>query len=337
MTAVDTEVRSSAPQCVFAPLSGEEDAAPPAGRQVLGRVDYGFRSVPPGLRGGVPAMGVHMASEGADPFTELWLTDRPVRPGEDRGLVYAEDGEHLFCAVRVAERGVYREAVRRAYAAAFALLVRRGYPRLLRMWNLVGAITGGNAEGMENYRDFCIGRARAFDEWREHIGRVPAATGIGARGPGIDMYLLARRAGAPLRHLENPYQTPAYRYPRRYGPKAPSFARATWSDGTLYVSGTASIVGDGTVHRGDVERQCDVTFANIGALIGEENLARHGVAGGFRLGDLDHVKVYVRDAAHLPAVRARCAELLHDRAEVRFLNVDVCRPDLLVEIEGICR
>ncbi|GII65687.1 pteridine-dependent deoxygenase like protein [Sphaerisporangium krabiense] len=312
-----------------------------AAGNVLGRVHYGHGSAS-ALDQGTPLLSVHMAGPGTDPFTEVWVTDRPVRAGARGDLLYAEDGEHIFCATRVPARDVYRDAVHEAYHEAFALIAGLGYTRPFRMWNLVGSITGGNADDMEIYQDFCVGRAKAFEEWSDRIGPMPAATGIGTLSPGIDLYFLASRDGVP-QHLENPRQTPAYNYPDRYGPKSPSFARATYLRGTggdpdtLYVSGTASIVGDDTVRHGDIAGQCEVTLANIEALIGAENLRRYGVEHGFRLTDLDHVKVYVRDAEHLPAVRARCAEAFAGHAEVAYLNVDVCRRDLLVEIEGICR
>lgn len=284
-----------------------------------------------------------MVGAGADPFAEVWYTDRPVRSGSLGNLVYAEDGEYLFCAARVGERGVYRDAVRATYGEAFKLISRLGYATIFRMWNLVGHITRANAEGMENYRDFCIGRAEAFEEWSSRIGRMPAATGIGSLSGGVDFYFLACREG-DVQHLENPRQTPAYKYPTQYGPKSPSFARATYlrphgrpAGGAVYVSGTASIIGDKTAHPAGIAGQCDVTLGNIEELIGRDNLRRHGIDDGYQLKDLDYVKVYVRDAEHLPIVRATCAGAFPGHANIVYLNVDVCRPDLLVEIEGICR
>ncbi|MEV8442052.1 FkbO/Hyg5 family chorismatase [Actinosynnema sp. NPDC051121] len=324
-------------RCAFT-RPGEDDGS---GGHVLARVAYQRHDAPPALRGGAPWVGVHMTAPDDEPFDEVWRTDLPVRAGSAGDLVYAEDGEHLFCAVRVDERGVYRDAVREAYRAAFDLITRLNYPRLFRMWNLVGGIIDPNEEGEEIYRDFCVGRAEAFEEWAGRVGSIPAATGIGTRSRGVTLYFMSGRDINPV-HLENPRQTPAYEYPEQYGRKSPTFARATWlgsgadSAGTLFVSGTASIVGDETVRRDDVLGQVEVTLGNIADLIGAANLHRHGLGGGYSLTDLDLVKVFVRDAADLPAVRARCARSLSPDARVVYLNVDVCRPDLLVEIEGIC-
>ena len=81
------------------------------------------------------------------------------------------------------------------------------------------------------------------------------------------MYCLsARQPGSPL---ENPRQVSAWRYPRQYGPQAPSFARgmlaAPGSSLPLLLSGTASVVGHATLHGEDTLRQLEETFANLDA------------------------------------------------------------------------
>jgi hypothetical protein len=45
--------------------------------------------------------------------------------------------------------------------------------------------------------------------------------------------------------------------------------------------------------------------------------------------------VYVRTRQDLPVVREICAKAFSPAADIAFLNVDLCRSDLLVEIEGI--
>lgn len=325
--------------CVF---NTSADGGVPAGHNVLARVVYGHLGGQPTLHRGAPRLDVHMTATDSVPFTEVWTTERAVRCGLEDKLVYAEDGEHFFCAVRIEESGVYRDAVQAAYGAAFRLAWQQGYTDLIRMWNLVGNITGDNAEGTEIYQDFCSGRALAFDEWSRHFEGMPAATGIGTLGTGIDLYFVACRP-ARTTHLENPRQIPAYNYPGHYGTMSPSFARGTYlvsekyGPGVVYVSGTASILGDETVHPDDIERQLNVTLANIETLVSEETLQQHALDAGYRLSDLSHVKVYVRDADHLPIVRARCAQAFSPETDVAFFNVGICRSDLLVEIEGICR
>jgi chorismatase len=279
-----------------------------------------------------------MVRPGVPEVVEVWAASGPVHTGEHRGLRYAHDGERLFGAVHIGPSVGCGEAARSAYRAAFDLVDRLGYPHLFRMWNLIEGITDRDADGAEVYAGFCVGRARAFDESPRPL---PAATGIGSLGGGVGFCFLAHRSRRAV-HLENPLQVPAHEYPRRYGPRSPSFARATWLEpgpgggrGVLHVSGTASILDDATACPGDVVRQCQVTLANMAALMGADNLARHGVPGGWALRDLDLVKVYVKRPRDVPVVTRLCREEFSRRAEVAVFAVDVCRPDLLVEIEGI--
>lgn len=308
---------------------------------ILGRIIFADGPAEPTLADGVPCLTTHMANGSGAPVEEIWRTDRPVRSGAVGEAVFAEDGEHLFYAVRLGPQPVYRERVRELYENALRFTWERGYTDLVRMWNLIGDITGPNAEGVEIYRDFCVGRAEAFATWGAQFPQLPAATGIGTLSPGIDLCLLATKQGRTV-YLENPRQTPAYKYPTRYGPKSPSFARATFlrgqQAGSLFVSGTASILGEETAHVDDIARQTLEALRNIDVLVGSDNLGRHGVSGdGYTVRDLDQVKVYVRDPEHLPAVRDICTKVFYSDSKIAYFNVKVCRPDLLVEIEGVCR
>ncbi|GAA1027312.1 MULTISPECIES: FkbO/Hyg5 family chorismatase [Amycolatopsis] len=316
-------------------------SAESASGNLLGRISYAGEPAEPVLADGAPRLTAHMAAKNLATTEEVWQTDRPVRSGTAGEAVFAEDGEHLFYAVRLGPQPTYRERVRDLYENALEFTWSRGYTDLVRIWNLIGEITGRNAEGVEIYRDFCTGRAEAFAALADRFPRLSAATGIGTLSPGIDLCFLSAKPGRTT-HLENPRQTPAYQYPSEYGPRSPSFARATFlrdqNAGSLFVSGTASILGADTAHVDDIAGQTLETLRNIDVLVGSENLGRHGVRGdGYTVRDLDQVKVYVRDSAHISTVRNICSLVFSPGSEIAYFNVDVCRPDLLVEIEGVCR
>lgn len=284
-----------------------------------------------------------MVDDRADTITEMWYTDREVTHGELDGVVYAHDGEHFFCAGHIEDDGGgYTDGVRAAYLTALNLTRTLGYNRIFRMWNFVEDINADNDDGLEVYRDFCRGRAQAFDQLAIPDNRLPAATGIGSLGGGVGFCLLASRSARCV-NIENSRQVPAYRYPERYGPRSPSFARATHlapagidtRSGQIYVSGTASVVGHLTMHHGDVAAQCREALSNIAHLLSADNLARHGLRPGRELTDLRNIKAYVRHRRDIATVREICAQALDPTADIAFLNVDICRSDLLVEIEGI--
>jgi len=139
--------------------------------------------------------------------------------------------------------------------------------------------------------------------------------------------------------LENPRQTPAYDYSARHSPASPKFSRAlALSCGgyaTIFISGTASLTSSETQHTGDAAAQTRETLDNIAALISEENLSRHGLPGlGTSLEGLGLVRVYVKRQEDYATVRAVCRKRLGELPAI-YAIADVCRPELLVEIEGI--
>src|SRR5690349_13201636 len=120
------------------------------------------------------------------------------------------------------------------------------------------------------------GRTATTTRWWRAASRrpPPAATAIGTDGPPERVQLIALCSRAPAIALENPRQTPAWRYPREYGPVPPGFSRgvlleAGGDSSRLLASGTASIVGHVSQHVGDVEAQLKESLANLQALLDE--------------------------------------------------------------------
>ena len=229
-----------------------------------------------------------------------------------------------------------KESVSTAYGQ-----VRRSVSRLgrhpIRFWNFVPAINDLMDGGLERYMVFNAGRFEAYTQWYGLPGAfgptLATASAVGTTGADLVIYCLA--ADAPGEAIENPRQTPAWRYSSAYGPRPPCFARATRIvlDGRrlLLVGGTASIVGEASLHAGDPVAQTAETLANLARLIAA---ARDGADRGASLDRLADLRVYVRraeDAALVfGLVRAACPALTPD-----IVAASICRPELLVEIEGV--
>jgi chorismate lyase/3-hydroxybenzoate synthase len=136
--------------------------------------------------------------------------------------------------------------------------------------------------------------------------------------------------------IENPRQTSAFHYPRRYGPAAPSFSRAMIApDDTLYVSGTASILGHASVHPHDPEAQLAETVVNLEALL-QRALASQRLQTG-KLGADSLLKVYVRHARDASLVERRLRQQFGAEVPLLILAADICRTELLLEIELVHR
>jgi enamine deaminase RidA (YjgF/YER057c/UK114 family) len=232
------------------------------------------------------------------------------------------------------DAGALLRATETAYQEIFALLRQTGHRHLIRIWNYLPEINR-QADGDERYRLFNSARQLAFrNSGQATVGTVPAACALGSpAGSPISIYFLAARE--PPTMIENPRQTSAYHYPPKFGRHSPIFSRAcvlNASAGTsLFVSGTASIVGHETIHQGDVGAQTRETMANINALLDEANRVvgqrRYSLAGL-------KFKVYVRRPTDLGAIEGVLSRSLRPSTPIVYLQADVCREDLLVEIEA---
>ncbi len=259
------------------------------------------------------------------------LRDLPLRTlSATKGngdLLIEDEAGWLLGSLDVEDGGAIESAAREAYARILAALAQRPGIRLLRLWNYIPRIHDEEA-GLERYRAFNSGRQQAFIEAGvPAFEGSPAACALGRPDGPLSIRFLAAPIAA--RMLENPRQTPAWRYDRRYGPRSPTFSRGLVAgkqgDGqVLLVSGTASIVGQDTVHPGDVAAQTEETLKNLTAVC-------TAAGNGFALPSLA-ATVYLRHPADRPLV-----EPLLARAGLRvthWLQADICRRDLLIEIEG---
>jgi len=222
--------------------------------------------------------------------------------------------------------------------------------QVVRTWLYQGSIVADEGE-RQRYRELNRARTDAYAEVPFLRGLLPkghptdvypASTGIGTEGRGLELSAMALAAERPdvlAVPLENPRQTAAYRYGACYSPQSPKFSRAmavTCGPYTMiFISGTASITASETRHASDAEAQTMETLDNIAALISEENLVRHGLPGrGTTLDGIGLARVYIKRKGDYERVRAVCEERLGELPTV-YAVADICRPDLLVEIEGM--
>lgn len=266
------------------------------------------------------------------PF-EIWESSAPVQLWHGDGVHGASDGELAFGWIECREGadGI-AAAAEHVYRQLLEHVGRSAYPHLLRIWNYLDAITEGDGDS-ERYRQFCVGRAAGL---RLHPEQFPAATAIGRRDGRrvLQVYwLCAREPGTPL---ENPRQIAAYRYPRQYGPRPPSFARAMLASTPaalpLMLSGTAAVVGHASQHVDDLKAQIHESFQNFDALICAARARAPGLAARFGAGSL--LKAYVRNGSDIAAANALLDDLLAPEVPRLVLQGEVCRRELLIELDG---
>ena len=307
--------------------------------RLLGAVTYG-----------VGGQTRHFAGAGIVPMPVLpdngivqtaWLANGPFTTGSHGNLQYRYDEHVLFGFISLneadfavsGEAGAIQQSSRAAYSAIFEAIEMTGFRYLVRCWNYLPHINASDG-GLECYRQFNIGRQDAFlAAQRSHLAGSPSASALGTKDGGLIVYFLASHREPYA--IENPRQISAYHYPDQYGPRSPTFSRATLLPlpgmEALFISGTASIVGHETLHHEDIAAQTAEALRNIEIVVAQANTKSR--LGGFATCDLC-LKVFIRHKENLETVARVLREHLGGSAQVTFLQADICRAELLVEIEA---
>jgi len=297
----------------------------------LGVVGYGTER-PDFFPSACPFVAAPLSPAIGPAMFEIWKSVSPTYACRNEWVVGARNDEVIFGTVKLEQTAgiMLEDVVEESYLRIFDFLEENSFTTPIRFWNYLTAINAAE-RGLERYRRFNIGRHRAFSaRLREPV--PPVASGVGGRQGASVIYFLAARDSA--RPIQNPRQVNAYEYPPIYGPSSPRFSRASIfssaSIRTLFISGTASIVGHETRHMGDLAGQIAETIENLHALI---SVAEPENAG--RNDDRWALKVYLHDPAYRETVDTALQAMFGSVDQLLYLNGDICRPELLIEIEAV--
>ena len=270
-----------------------------------------------------------------EPAWEVWRSGGEITQGQYGDILYRKCEDALFGFIALPEpsfAGNLQQAAESAYRQIFELLDRHKYSHLYRFWNYIPRINDAGL-GIERYQQFNIGRQDAFLAHGRMLGNAPAACALGTREGPLHIAFIAGRT--PSLNIENPRQLSACRYPQQYGPRSPTFSRASLmrseEGDVLFVSGTASIVGHETLHHNDVVMQARESMANIRAVLDEAN--RKLQKDAFDLSSLIY-RVYIRNPSDFLPVQRELIRIAGQTSAV-YLQADICRSDLLLEIEAV--
>ncbi len=217
--------------------------------------------------------------------------------------------------------------------------------RIVRQWNYIEHITAMR-DGEQNYQVFNDARSHFYAKGDWSAAGYPAATGIGATAGGVvvDFNALVRCDDARYVALDNPLQVAAHVYSdcvllgEAEVKTTPKFerAKAVAAEGVrpmIYVSGTAAIRGEASLEIGAAE-QAVITMENIAYLLSKENQERYGVVGDMVDMECANLRIYIKNDFDFEAVRGEVSRIAPSTPSI-YLFGDVCRDELLVEIEGV--
>lgn len=267
---------------------------------------------------------------------ELVASSVPIIKTNTDKLMVAHSDHFLWvaCWADEAEFNNLTEATEFVYSRLLTVLADAGHQHLVRVWNYFERINQEEA-GLERYKQFCVGRFNAFRASGLSEESFPSACALGHSGGHLVVYALASKV-QPV-HFENPNQQSAYCYPSEYGPRSPSFARASAikiddQNALVFVSGTASVVGHKTLYPFDVNKQLEVTFSNLDVLT--QQIHNHLSLTQSCLLTPSILKIYVRNAGDLTIIK-KAVDLRFPDVSAVYLRSDICRADLMLEIDGI--
>ena len=238
--------------------------------------------------------------------------------------------------------GSIEEITQDAYSRIFETLA--AYPgfRVIRYWNFVPDIVEAAAADESVYQFFNAGRYRAF---RAHYGEtldtmaIPAASAVGTKGTLLRIEFMAVTEETSVAMIENKDQVPAYRYSEKYGKVAPFFSRGVIFDNhgqrLLLSSGTASITGENSLHPGDIYEQLCQSIHNLRILGSQFNLKKYAIHYGFALEDIVLLRVYYKRSADRVFLERMVPKFLAPSCLISFQQADICREELLIELEGL--
>lgn len=256
------------------------------------------------------------------------LCPQPVRlNNRDAGFVYETDCARIcrlsgiLPADTRAPRADQAASVFRIVKEALATAGFR-FTDIIRTWIYLDRL-------LDWYGEFNAVRTAVFHDEGIFDHLLPASTGIGAGNPFgaaivIDVFAVQPKPGRlSVREVLSPLQNPAPDYKS-------SFSRAVELEypthRSLLISGTASIAPDGkTVHQGNTEQQIRLTMDVVKAILESR---------GMGWGDLFRGIAYFKDMNDLPLYRRIAAELDIPPFPLAVSHADVCRSDLLFEIEA---
>ena len=200
--------------------------------------------------------------------------------------------------------------------------------KIVKIWHYIPKLLKNYSNEKTNYSLLCEARENVYKKNYKN-NNFPAATVIGIKGDKILIYFIAALCNN-YETLENKRQTSSYDYPQNIFLEKPMFSRAVkfispgCINNILAVSGTASIKGYKSVHETEVIKQLNESIENYETFINPKN------------NNSNISRVYLSESQinKFPQI-AEILDRKFNKNNYCLLEGDICREELLIELEGI--
>ena len=273
-----------------------------------------------GLCSETPISGMHLMAVSGVTVETVRIDDRPVgRCFEDADARYLMLGDVRapdLSADRATQAAMMFQNMEAALSEAGMT-----FHNVVRTWLFLNQL-------LSWYEDFNKVRNDIFTKWGVFDALVPASTGIeavsgsGAEITGAAFALEAKHDGVLVEAVPSPLQCPAPSYGSAFSRAAqvvtPDLQR-------MFISGTASIaLGGESAYIGDPEAQIALTMQVVEAILKSR---------GMTLFDTTRATAYMKHPDVAPVFRRYCEQNGLNEMPAVITRCDVCRDELLFEIE----
>jgi len=273
----------------------------------------------------------------------FWKSDF-VSKGENGSVLFEQgDSQILIGNVQSNENEECRANSETAFGHLSEFIETAGFQinSIIRQWNYIENILGFDGS-KQRYQEFNDVRSDFYGDSFDEKG-YPAATGIGMNRGGTIIEFIAIQSNRLVTiPIDNPIQVAAHSYSKKVlvGEECvlkttPKFERARFLElfgkKIIFISGTASIRGEQTVGIGDPALQTEVTIDNIKQLYSDKVLSK--ISNGDLVPKYGHARIYIKNRKDFAAIK-KTFRIQFGNLPVVYIVADICRPDLLVEIEG---
>jgi len=223
------------------------------------------------------------------------------------------------------------------------------FANVIRQWNYIENIVGIASiddKELQNYQILNDVRTHYYSK-SEFINGYPAATAIGMNTGGIILEFYSSTSKDIIKPVKNFDQQNAYEYSQsvlagnslyaKTQKSSPKFERAKYinlhNHKKIFISGTASIKNEHTIGINNIIKQTEVTIDNIHKLISTKNLEANKIKNNYNSIEYSFMRVYVKNPEEMKLVKKIC-DASFPGIQINYLIADICRENLLIEIEG---
>ncbi len=261
---------------------------------------------------------------------EIWEVNDSVKYKNIDGLNISISKNYIFGYTIFDKNGSYDELklkISNEYLSFFKL-VKDHKMQMVKIWHYLPQLLKKQSNGKTNYSLLCEAREIAYKLYYDDI-KFPAATVIGIEGSKILIYFLASLCES-YDAIENERQVSAYNYPQGIFLEKPMFSRAIkfksqgYMNKQIIISGTASIKGYKSMHEMEVVKQLDESIKNYKTFIKlDEN-------------NSNILRVYLsKSQAYKYEDIVKILNKTFSENKYTLMQGEICREELLVELEGI--